>query len=81
MAGIEFVEDKDGNRYTYDVNGTSNYSPAGQDECRINEIDLQLERLHIYNFSSRSRGKEWAQRYGACGQTAPKGTTEGWPPF
>jgi len=26
VAGIEFVKDKDGNRYTYDINGTTNYS-------------------------------------------------------
>ena len=26
LAGIEFVEDADGNRYTYDINGTTNYS-------------------------------------------------------
>lgn len=26
VAGIEFVEDADGNRYTYDVNGTTNYN-------------------------------------------------------
>lgn len=26
VAGIEFIEDVDGNRYTYDINGTTNYS-------------------------------------------------------
>ncbi len=26
VAGIEFVEDAEGNRYTYDINGTTNYS-------------------------------------------------------
>lgn len=26
MAGIEFIEDAEGNRYVYDVNGTSNYN-------------------------------------------------------
>jgi glutathione synthase/RimK-type ligase-like ATP-grasp enzyme len=26
LAGIEFIEDEDGNRYTYDINGTTNYS-------------------------------------------------------
>jgi hypothetical protein len=26
MAGIEFVEDKNGERFTYDINGTSNYN-------------------------------------------------------
>ncbi|MFT5992109.1 MAG: glutathione synthase/RimK-type ligase-like ATP-grasp enzyme [Flavobacteriales bacterium] len=28
QAGIEFVEDKYGNRYVYDINGTTNYSSA-----------------------------------------------------
>lgn len=26
LAGIEFIEDADGQRYTYDINGTTNYS-------------------------------------------------------
>jgi len=26
IAGIEFIRDADGNRYTYDINGTTNYS-------------------------------------------------------
>ena len=26
IAGIEFIEDADGKRYTYDINGTTNYS-------------------------------------------------------
>ena len=26
IAGIEFVEDARGNRYTYDINGTTNYN-------------------------------------------------------
>ena len=26
VAGIEFIEDAEGNRYTYDINGTTNYS-------------------------------------------------------
>jgi glutathione synthase/RimK-type ligase-like ATP-grasp enzyme len=26
VAGIEFIEDGNGNRYTYDINGTTNYS-------------------------------------------------------
>ena len=26
LAGIEFVEDAEGRRYTYDINGTTNYS-------------------------------------------------------
>ena len=28
IAGIEFVEDARGNRYTYDINGTTNYNQA-----------------------------------------------------
>ena len=28
QAGIEFIEDADGNRYVYDINGTTNYSSS-----------------------------------------------------
>ena len=28
VAGIEFVEDQEGNRWTYDINGTTNYNQA-----------------------------------------------------
>lgn len=28
LAGIEFVEDADGRRWVYDINGTSNYNPS-----------------------------------------------------
>lgn len=28
VAGIEFIEDADGNRYVYDINGTTNYNAA-----------------------------------------------------
>lgn len=33
MAGIEFVEDADGTRYTYDINGTTNYNSAVAEEA------------------------------------------------
>ena len=36
MAGIEFVEDKDGNKITYDVNTTTNYSPAVEERYGLN---------------------------------------------
>jgi hypothetical protein len=32
VAGIEFVEDINGDRYTYDINGTSNYNGGVEDE-------------------------------------------------
>jgi glutathione synthase/RimK-type ligase-like ATP-grasp enzyme len=32
VAGIEFVTDKDGVRYTYDINGTSNYNGGVEDQ-------------------------------------------------
>ena len=28
QAGIEFIEDKNGERFVYDINGTTNYSSA-----------------------------------------------------
>jgi glutathione synthase/RimK-type ligase-like ATP-grasp enzyme len=36
LAGIEFIEDGDGNKVTYDVNGTTNYSPAVEADHGLN---------------------------------------------
>ena len=35
IAGIEFVEDRHGNRYTYDINGTTNYSGVFGEEIGV----------------------------------------------
>ncbi len=35
QAGIEFIEDADGNRYVYDINGTTNYSSAVEREAGV----------------------------------------------
>lgn len=35
IAGIEFVEDAAGNRYTYDINGTTNYSGVLGEEIGV----------------------------------------------
>ena len=35
IAGIEFVEDARGNRYTYDINGTTNYNQALGDRIGV----------------------------------------------
>ncbi len=35
IAGIEFVEDADGNRYTYDINGTTNYNQSLGEEIGV----------------------------------------------
>ena len=35
VAGIEFIEDADGNRYTYDINGTTNYSGVFAEQTGI----------------------------------------------
>ena len=50
IAGIEFVEDVDGHRYTYDVNGTTNYNRTlgarlGVDGMR--EVARYLRRLAV----------------------------------
>ena len=56
MAGIEFVEDARGNRYTYDINGTTNYNQTlgamiGVDAMRelaryVRRVALGTRRLH-----------------------------------
>jgi hypothetical protein len=33
VAGIEFIEDKEGRTYTYDINCTTNYSSIVEEEC------------------------------------------------
>ncbi len=39
IAGIEFVEDSKGNRYTYDINCTSNYNGNVEDQAKIYGMD------------------------------------------
>jgi glutathione synthase/RimK-type ligase-like ATP-grasp enzyme len=39
VAGIEFIEDADGNRYTYDINGTTNYSGTLGQEVGIHGME------------------------------------------
>lgn len=36
VAGIEFIEDRAGSKLTYDVNGTTNYSPVVEDQHGLN---------------------------------------------
>ena len=43
VAGIEFIEDAQGRRYTYDINGTTNYSSALIRETGIDGM-LELAR-------------------------------------
>lgn len=39
LAGIEFVEDHEGNRYTYDINGTTNYNGTVEAEHGLSGMD------------------------------------------
>jgi hypothetical protein len=39
VAGIEFVEDKNGVRYTYDINGTTNYNEVLGNKMGVNGMD------------------------------------------
>jgi glutathione synthase/RimK-type ligase-like ATP-grasp enzyme len=36
IAGIEFIEDKQGRKITYDINGTTNYSPGVEERHGLN---------------------------------------------
>jgi hypothetical protein len=48
LAGIEFIEDIDGQRYTYDINGTTNYSGVFGDEIGVDgmrELALYLRKV------------------------------------
>jgi hypothetical protein len=39
IAGIEFVEDRDGTRYTYDINGTTNYNQQVEERHGLDGMD------------------------------------------
>jgi hypothetical protein len=48
LAGIEFIEDIDGQRYTYDINGTTNYSGVFGDEIGVDgmhELALYIKNV------------------------------------
>ncbi|MFQ5795802.1 MAG: hypothetical protein ACE5JP_12220 [Candidatus Bipolaricaulia bacterium] len=36
IAGIEFIEDKQGNKITYDMNANTNYSPGVEERHGLN---------------------------------------------
>jgi len=45
IAGIEFIEDRSGNKITYDVNGTTNYSPAVEEKYGFNGMGALAQLL------------------------------------
>ena len=45
LAGIEFIEDRHGNKITYDVNGTTNYSPGVEERHGLNGWARVVELL------------------------------------
>ena len=54
IAGIEFVEAADGKRYTYDVNGTTNYSGVLGAQIGIDGMREVARRLRDFVARSRS---------------------------
>ena len=57
IAGIEFVEDERGERYTYDVNGTTNYNAGVGKQTNVDgmrEIACYLRRLASRQSQPRS---------------------------
>jgi hypothetical protein len=56
LAGIEFIEDADGNRYTYDINGTTNYSGVLGEKIGIDgmrELARWIKREVARTFEAR----------------------------
>jgi hypothetical protein len=47
LAGIEYIEDRDGNRYTYDINGTTNYSGVLGEEIGIDGMREVVRDLRL----------------------------------
>jgi hypothetical protein len=57
VAGIEFVEDRQGRRYTYDINGTTNYNSGVGREVGIDgmrELSRYLKQTYGVAQPSRS---------------------------
>jgi hypothetical protein len=53
VAGIEFVEDKDGNRYTYDINGTTNYNAKLGEKIGVDGMRELAKFIHRDFFQSQ----------------------------
>jgi len=51
IAGIEYIKDKDGTHYTYDINTNTNYNPIAEQRSNINGMDSIANFL--YNELSR----------------------------
>jgi hypothetical protein len=45
LAGIEFIEDRHGNKITYDVNGTTNYAPGVEEHHSLNGMAAVVQLL------------------------------------
>lgn len=45
LAGIEFIDDAHGNRYTYDINGTTNYSGVFGDTIGVHGMEVLARYL------------------------------------
>jgi glutathione synthase/RimK-type ligase-like ATP-grasp enzyme len=45
LAGIEFIEDQQGNKITYDVNGTTNYAPGVEERHGLNGMAAVVRLL------------------------------------
>ncbi len=61
LAGIEFVEDARGNRYTYDINGTTNYSGVLGEKIGIDGM-LEVARWIKREVAARSYSTVPARR-------------------
>jgi glutathione synthase/RimK-type ligase-like ATP-grasp enzyme len=45
LAGIEFIEDRQGHKITYDVNGTTNYAPGVEERHGLNGMAALVRLL------------------------------------
>lgn len=61
IAGIEFIEDAEGNRYTYDINGTTNYSGVFGDEIGIDGMREFARYLRASLDTESEAGVAWAR--------------------
>jgi len=59
IAGIEFIEDAEGRCWTYDINGTTNYSPEVEDKHGLNRPPCAFSSSRTIHTSPTSCSRAW----------------------
>ncbi len=65
IAGIEFVEDARGNRYTYDINGTTNYNQVLGAQIGVDAMGELARYVRGVAGAGHGRAAGWSRQEGA----------------